>query len=47
LFVIMKIANDKQILKEKTNGHLTNIIGWMTFIIMAIASIIMFITFGK
>ena len=47
LFVIMKIANDKQILKEKTNGHLTNIIGWMTFIIMTLAAIIMFITFGK
>ncbi len=47
LFVIMKIANDKQILKEKTNGHLTNIIGWMTFIIMTIAAIIMFVTFGK
>jgi NRAMP (natural resistance-associated macrophage protein)-like metal ion transporter len=47
LFVIMKIANDRQILKEKTNGHLTNIIGWMTFIIMTIAAIIMFVTFGK
>jgi NRAMP (natural resistance-associated macrophage protein)-like metal ion transporter len=47
LFVIMKIANDKQILKEKTNGHLTNIIGWMTFIIMTVAAIIMFVTFGK
>jgi NRAMP (natural resistance-associated macrophage protein)-like metal ion transporter len=47
LFVIMKIANDKQILKEKTNGHLTNIIGWMTFIIMTVAAITMFVTFGK
>ena len=47
LFVIMKIANDKEILKEKTNGHLTNIIGWMTFIIMTVAAIIMFVTFGK
>ncbi len=47
LFVIMKIANDKEILKENTNGRLTNIIGWLTFIIMAIAAIIMFITFGR
>jgi NRAMP (natural resistance-associated macrophage protein)-like metal ion transporter len=47
LYVIMKIANDKEILKENTNGRLTNIIGWLTFIIMAIATIIMFLTFGK
>jgi NRAMP (natural resistance-associated macrophage protein)-like metal ion transporter len=47
LYVIMKIANDKEILKEDTNGLLTNIIGWLTFIIMAISTIIMFLTFGK
>ncbi|HEY0579755.1 MAG TPA: divalent metal cation transporter [Candidatus Nitrosocosmicus sp.] len=47
LFVIMKIANDKEILKGNTNGRLTNFIGWLTFIIMSIATIIMFITFGK
>jgi Mn2+/Fe2+ NRAMP family transporter len=43
----MKIANDKEILKEKTNGRLANIIGWLTFLIMAIASVIMFVTLGK
>jgi len=47
LFVIMKIANDKEILNGNTNGRITNIIGWLTFIIMSIATIIMFITFGK
>ena len=47
LYVIMKIANDKEILKENANGRLTNVIGWLTFIIMAVATIIMFITFGK
>jgi NRAMP (natural resistance-associated macrophage protein)-like metal ion transporter len=47
LFVIMKIANDKVILKEKTNGRLTNIVGWLTFTIMTIAAIIMFVTVGK
>ena len=46
IFVIMKLSNDKEILKENTNGRLTNIIGWTTFVIMAIATIIMFITFG-
>ena len=46
IFVVMKLSNDKEILKENTNGRLTNIIGWATFVIMAIATIIMFITFG-
>jgi len=47
LFVIMRIANDKKILKEKTNGALSNAIGWLTFAIMAISVIVMIITFGK
>ncbi len=46
IFVVMKLSNDKEILKENTNGRLTNIIGWITFVIMAVATIIMFITFG-
>ena len=46
IFVVMKLSNDKEILKENTNGRLTNIIGWTTFVIMAVATIIMFITFG-
>jgi Mn2+/Fe2+ NRAMP family transporter len=47
LFVLMKIANDKSILKEKTNGHLSNIIGWATFGIMIFSAIVMFATWGK
>jgi len=46
IFVVMKLSNDKEILKENTNGRLTNIIGWTTFVIMSISTIIMFITFG-
>ena len=46
IFVVMKLSNDKEILKENTNGRHTNIIGWATFVIMAVATIIMFITFG-
>src|ERR1044072_4060634 len=46
IFVIMKLSNDKEILKENVNGRLTNIIGWMTFVIMAIAAVIMFVTLG-
>ena len=45
ILVVMKLSNDKEILKENTNGRLTNIIGWTTFGIMTIATIIMFVTF--
>jgi len=47
LFVLMKIANDQNILKESTNGYVSNIIGWLTFGIMVISTIVMFITWGK
>ena len=46
IFVVMKLSNDKEILNENTNGRHTNIIGWTTFVIMSISTIIMFITFG-
>jgi Mn2+/Fe2+ NRAMP family transporter len=45
LFTIMKIANDKNILGERVNGRVTNAIGWITVIIMAVAILIMFATF--
>ncbi|MDQ6724286.1 MAG: Nramp family divalent metal transporter [Thermoproteota archaeon] len=47
LFVLLKISNDKEILKEKTNGLLSNIVGWMTFTIMTILVVVMIVTFGK
>ena len=47
IFVIMRLANDKKILQERTNGPLLNIMGWLTFGIMATLTIIMFITIGK
>jgi Mn2+/Fe2+ NRAMP family transporter len=45
LFIIMKIANDKNILGKRVNGRVKNTIGWTTVTIMAIAVIIMFVTF--
>jgi Mn2+/Fe2+ NRAMP family transporter len=45
LVAVMKIANDKQVLKDKVNGHLSNIIGWLTVMIMGISVLIMFLTF--
>jgi Mn2+/Fe2+ NRAMP family transporter len=47
LFAIMKIANDKTILKDNTNGLGSNVIGWSTLVIMGISVIIMFVTWGK
>jgi len=47
LFAIMKIANDKTILKDNTNGLGSNVIGWLTVVIMGISVIIMFVTWGK
>ena len=44
LIAIMKIANDKKLLLTKTNGRVSNIIGWMTVLIMGFAAGIMFVT---
>jgi NRAMP (natural resistance-associated macrophage protein)-like metal ion transporter len=46
LFAVLKISNDKCILNE-TNGKLSNTIGWLTFIVMIISVVIMFITWSK
>jgi Mn2+/Fe2+ NRAMP family transporter len=43
LFAIMRIANDKKILEGRTNGVISNILGWLTFIIMGISVVILFI----
>jgi Mn2+/Fe2+ NRAMP family transporter len=47
LFAVMKIANDKKILKNKTNGHISNLLGWLTFLMMGASCIVMFVTWGK
>ncbi|MFZ0513196.1 MAG: divalent metal cation transporter [Candidatus Nitrosopolaris sp.] len=41
---VMKIANDRKILKEKVNGKISNIIGCITIIIMAISVLTMLLT---
>lgn len=46
LFIIMRIANDKRILEGKTNGLFSNVVGWITFAVMGIATVIMFLTWG-
>jgi NRAMP (natural resistance-associated macrophage protein)-like metal ion transporter len=47
LFLVMRIANDKKILKDKTNGRYSNIVGWATFAIMTIAVVLMAFSLGN
>jgi Mn2+/Fe2+ NRAMP family transporter len=47
LFAVLKISNDRSILKEETNGKLSNTVGGITFIVMIVSVVIMFITWGK
>lgn len=45
LFVILKTANNKQILHHRTNGKLSNVLGWFTFCLMALSVVAMFAFF--
>jgi NRAMP (natural resistance-associated macrophage protein)-like metal ion transporter len=47
LIAIMKIANDKKIMQSKTNGRISNVIGWITILIMGVSVMIMFLTWAK
>jgi Mn2+/Fe2+ NRAMP family transporter len=45
LFIVMRLANDKKILKDKINTRFSNIVGWFTFTLMSISVIVMFLLF--
>lgn len=47
LFIILKIANDKKILEDKTNSSVSNVLGWLTFLIMGISVAVLFFTWGS
>jgi NRAMP (natural resistance-associated macrophage protein)-like metal ion transporter len=47
LFIIMKIGNDKKILKARTNGPLSNVVGWITFGIMALSVGLLFFSWNQ
>jgi Mn2+/Fe2+ NRAMP family transporter len=46
LIALMKIANDKEILRNRTNGRLSNVLGLITVLIMGAGVVIMFVTWG-
>lgn len=45
LFVILKTANNKQILNGRTNGKISNVVGWFTFFLMAASVCVMLVFF--
>jgi Mn2+/Fe2+ NRAMP family transporter len=45
LFVILRTANNKQLLHNNTNGKISNIVGWFTFCLMALSVCTMFAFF--
>ena len=42
LIVLMLICNNRKIVKSKVNGRISNILGWLTVVIMASAVALMF-----
>lgn len=44
---VMKISNDKKILGSRTNGKISNIVGWITVIAMGFSVTVMFLTWIK
>ena len=42
MVVIVKIGNDKKILEGRTNGKMSNIVGWTTVIVMGFSVAVMF-----
>jgi len=45
LFIVLRLANDKKILEDKINSRFSNIIGWLSFAIMTVSVIVMFLSF--
>jgi Mn2+/Fe2+ NRAMP family transporter len=46
LLMIMLIGNNHKIMKNKVNGPISYILGWMTTIAMTIAAIALLLSFG-
>jgi Mn2+/Fe2+ NRAMP family transporter len=47
IVVLMVVSNNQKIMGERTNGPLTNLLGWSTAALMTAAAIGMFVTWGK
>ncbi len=47
LITILKIGNDKSILQGRTNGKISNIVGWITVLVMGLAVAMLFLLWAK
>jgi Mn2+/Fe2+ NRAMP family transporter len=47
LVVVMLVSNNKRVMGKRTNGLITNIIGWIAAAIMFAAAVGMFLTWGQ
>ncbi len=46
-YAILKICNDNTILETRTNGRISNIVGWSTFLIIGTSVVILFLTWSR
>lgn len=46
LVMVMLVSNNRQVMGERTNGWLLNVLGWGTTLVMAVASVALLITFA-
>lgn len=47
LIVVMLVSNDRRVVGHRTNGHWTNVVGWLATILMFAAAIGMFVTWNN
>jgi NRAMP (natural resistance-associated macrophage protein)-like metal ion transporter len=46
LFMIMLMSNNQKIMQKKTNGRVSNLLGWVTTIAMGVAAVALLISLG-
>ncbi len=47
LVLVMLIANNKRIMLDRCNGVWSNVLGWLTTVVMLLAAVALFLTLGK
>jgi Mn2+/Fe2+ NRAMP family transporter len=47
LVVIMLIANNRKVMKDRVNGRWTNILGWTATVVMFVAAVALVLTWGQ
>ena len=47
LVVIMLVANNRKVMRDRVNGRWTNILGWTTTVVMFLAAVALVLTWGE